>query len=392
MSLEAFITPQVLRWARENAGFSVDDIVEKLNRKRVTAEVILNWETGEERPTYAQFEELAKYYKRPLALFFLPRPPEEETLEQKFRSLPIQYIHNLPPKIRFLIRKAKVRQLDLIELYDGQPPQELDQLKKFREIFNNSGKHDIKKLARDTRDIMNVSLEDQTSWKDTDDALKNWREELNKLGVWVFKDSFGNEGEKYDGFYLPDNYFPIIYLNNNRSKSRQIFTLFHELGHYLLSKGGVCFRDNLEKILDGNFREEEIFCNAFAGEFLLPEDELHLTQMLSDEDIGKYARHYKVSREVILRRCREKGFIDWREYDQKVQIWKDRYLAATKKKDPSGNPFLTKKAYLGSRYLDLAFSKYYKQHISESQLADYLGVKVSSLPKLEAVVYHGGGQ
>ena len=395
MSLEALITPQVLHWARKNAGFSIDDVVEKLDQKRVTSEVILNWETGEKKPTYTQFEKLAKYYKRPLALFFLPEPPEEETLEEKFRSLPNQYIHNLPPKIRFLTRKAKVRQLNLAELYDGQPPKELDQLKELKKTSNDTRHYDIKQLARGTRKLIDISSEDQAKWKNIDDALKNWRERLTNLGIWVFKDSFGEEAKKYDGFYLADEHFPAIYLNNNQSKSRQVFTLFHELGHFLLSKGGICFRDNLEQRLDGNFREEEIFCNAFASEFLVPDDELYLTQMLSDQDIEKYAKQYKVSREVILRKCKDKGFIDWREYDQKVEIWRDLYLTKTKKKDRSsggGNPYFTKKAYLGDRYFDLVFSKYYRQHISESQLADYLEIKIGSLPMLEAAVYQGGNQ
>ena len=228
-------------------------------------------------------------------------------------------------------------------------------------------------------------------------ALKNWRNKLDNFGLWIFKKSFqrkpdlsDKEMEEYDGFYLPDDHFPVIYINNNKSKSRQIFTLFHELGHFLLSKGGLCFRSNLEQELKGKFQKEEIFCNAFAGEFLVPDDDLTLSQMPSDSEIKNYATKYKVSREVILRKCKDKQLIDWYGYNQKKEDWESEYNVTQKNKPTrGGNYYLNQKVYLGNRYLKLAFSQYYQQKISESQLADYLGVKVNSLSQLEVAMYQG---
>jgi ribosome-binding protein aMBF1 (putative translation factor) len=50
------IQPKVLRWARDRAGYSVEDIANQL--KRDPAEVRA-WETGDAAPTYAQLEKLA---------------------------------------------------------------------------------------------------------------------------------------------------------------------------------------------------------------------------------------------------------------------------------------------------------------------------------------------
>ena len=149
MNLEAYITPEVLRWARESAGFGIDKVVEKLAQKRVTPTTVTSWEAGEARPTYTQLEKLAAIYKRPIALFFLPEPPEEETLAEKFRSLPAQYINELPPGIRFIVREARVRQLELAELHNGAPPQELKQLK--------LSTTNIKQIAREVRGLLGVS-------------------------------------------------------------------------------------------------------------------------------------------------------------------------------------------------------------------------------------------
>ena len=80
MSERIPVNPEVLRWARETAGFDIDDVVEKIKRKRVTPVTIKSWEKGTTSPTYAQLERLAyEIYKRPLALFFFPKPPQEET-------------------------------------------------------------------------------------------------------------------------------------------------------------------------------------------------------------------------------------------------------------------------------------------------------------------------
>lgn len=390
--LAANITPRVLSWARESAGYSIEKIVGRFNQRKVTVDVIKAWEAGTARPSYPQFETLAKFYKRPLALFFLPEPPEEASLEEKFRSLPGQYMEQLPPRIRFLVRKARIRQLDLIELHDGILPEESRHLKELRQLTLSGKYTDVERIARRAREILGITIREQKGWANVNHALKNWRRKLEELGIWIFKDTFKEPPERTcDGFYLTDDYFPIIYINNSPPEQRQVFTLFHEFGHFLLSKGGLCFRDDLEQELNGIFQKDEVFCNAFAGEFLVPADSLHLTRrMPKDEEIEKYAKEYKVSKEVILRRCKDQGLIDWAGYNQRKKNWTDLYKRKEGRKSGSGgNYYRTQRAYLGSKYMELVFSHYDQKKISESQLADYLGVKVKSLPKFEAGIYQG---
>ena len=75
----------------------------------------------------------------------------------------------------------------------------------------------------------------------------------------------------FSGFCLYDTDFPVIYVNNNKAKNRQIFTLFHELAHLLMHTGGVDTRqDDYIEYLTGNNRRIEILCNQFAAEFLVP--------------------------------------------------------------------------------------------------------------------------
>lgn len=117
------INPVILRWARETGGFDIDDVVGKLKRKRITCETVASWEEGTASPTYAQLEQLAyEVYKRPLALFFFPEPPEEETPKQSFRTLPEAEISRMEPRLRYLIRQARVMQINLAELNDDVNP------------------------------------------------------------------------------------------------------------------------------------------------------------------------------------------------------------------------------------------------------------------------------
>jgi Zn-dependent peptidase ImmA (M78 family) len=86
-------------------------------------------------------------------------------------------------------------------------------------------------MAKRVRDYLNVTLSDQYAWADDDMALKAWRQSLLDVGIFAFKDAF--RVDDYFGFSLYDDVFPIIYVNNSSTKTRQMFTLAHELAHLL---------------------------------------------------------------------------------------------------------------------------------------------------------------
>ena len=97
------IEPSILIWARESLGLTLAEVALKLDKDRDT---IQQWEYGNAYPTLAQLEQLAyKIYKRPLAVFFLPKAPKETTPKQDFRTLPDNEITNLSPELRLFIRK-----------------------------------------------------------------------------------------------------------------------------------------------------------------------------------------------------------------------------------------------------------------------------------------------
>ena len=219
------INPSVLVWARETAGFSLNEIVKVKQLANVE-----KWEKGEESPTYAQLEKLAEKYHRPIAVFFFPKPPSEEAIEKSLRALSDQGLATVTPGVRFLFRKAKAFQLSLKELFEGQ--YELQERKLF--WMKALGEAPIPEITKQVRERINVSIGEQESWRDSDEALRNWRDLLADNGIFVFKDAFKNPN--ISGFCIYDDLFPVIYVNNSHSKNRQIFTIFHEVAHLIFKQ------------------------------------------------------------------------------------------------------------------------------------------------------------
>ena len=68
------------------------------------------------------------------------------------------------------------------------------------------------------------------------------------------------------------------------------------------------------------------------------------------------------------------------------------WAAQMKQKDAesSGNYYNSQHAYLGQRYIDLAFTRYYQRRFDRGQLAEYLNLKPKNLPTF-AEKFAGGG-
>ena len=258
------INPDIITWAREHAGYSPSDVFLTKNFPRID-----DWERGQTTPTYPQLEKLADKLKVPVAVFFFPVRPHVEPIQQSFRTLPSAQFAEIPPKIRLLLRKAKAFQLGLAELNQGRNPVAKLITRELRPRANAT----IEEIAADVRTHLGVSFQDQFEWNDNDVALKAWRRAFNDVGVYIFKDAFGHEHDEYSGFSLHDDEFPIVYVNNSTTRTRQIFTIFHELAHLLFHTSGLATSsDEFIDELSGDPRRIEIICNEMASKSLVPDD------------------------------------------------------------------------------------------------------------------------
>ncbi|MCF4099314.1 XRE family transcriptional regulator [Maritalea mediterranea] len=363
------ITPEIVTWARERAGYSIESLTSDFRR-------IAAWEAGDALPSYPQLEKMAEKFKVPVAVFFFPEPPDVPRIEETFRTLGPHQIAEIPPRIRLLLRKAKSFQMSLEELHSGRNPAErlITRDLAFRPT------QPIENIAVAVREYLGVTIEQQFEWRNVETALDNWRKALLEVGINVFKDQF--RAADFSGFCLYDEEFPIIYVNNTTAKSRQIFTLFHELAHLLFHTSGIDSRDDgfIEQ-LRGDNQRIEVICNNFAAYFLVPEENFDaaLTGLPPTEaTASELAQLFSVSRECIFRKLLDKGLVTRVEYETAADRW-----AKQGHRGSGGDYYRTKISYLGPEYINFAFGKYYQNHINYDELADILDTKPKNLDRLE---------
>lgn len=366
------ITPEVVTWARERAGFSVDAAAEDFRS-------IAEWEAGEAFPSYPQLERLAEKFKVPVAVFFFPAPPNLPRIEETFRTLGPDQIAEIPPRIRLLLRKARTFQMGLEELHGGRNPAERLIVRDL--TFRPTDR--TEDIAGEVRAYLGVTMEQQFAWGNAETALEEWRKVLLRVGVYVFKDQFREPN--YSGFCLYDDEFPIVYVNNTTAKTRQIFTLFHELAHLLFHTSGVdTTGDSFVNDLSGDDRRIEVICNRMAACLLVPEDSfdaIFAGQSPTEATATELAQLFSVSREFIFRKFLDRGLITSADYERAARRW-----AEQGQRGSGGDHYNTKIAYLGTEYINLAFQRFYQNRIDYNQLADILDTKPKNLTRLEEYV------
>ena len=383
----AGVQPSVIRWARESMGMSIEDVAHKLKR---SSEEVRAWESegSASSPTYAQLESLAyKVFKRPLAIFFLPAPPDEIQPTREFRTLPDADLQTLNADTYVQVRKAHAYQITLKEVFDGRNPGGKSIVRDVALDMQLS----VETQARSVRKILGISLEDQLGWKTDEHALKRWREAVEAHGIFVFKAPF--KQKDISGFCLLDADFPLIYLNNGTTKTRQIFSLLHELAHLLLNVSGISkFEQSYMSRLPVAERRIEQFCNKVAAEILIPSDDFGQqiaglpsdAESMQDHLYATLANRYGVSREAILRRLLDLERVSRAFYEQKAKLW-----ASQKKAASGGDWYASQNTYLSDKFAREVIGRHYRNQISVEQASEYLGIKAKNFAGLEQRILQG---
>lgn len=370
------INPQLLVWARESSGTSLEEAEKKFDNLR-------SWESGEDFPTYAQIKMLGAYYRKPIAVFFFPTVPEYKNIPASCRTLPDSMFSVFNRDVVKIVDWARAMQINLYELNNNLNPSKI----KLTSLDFNASNLDI--TAQQLRNFLQAPLTEQKKIQKKEDAFEYWRDRFYSIGVYVFKNAF--KDNSVSGFCIYDEEFPVICINNSLAFSRQIFTLFHEIYHLIIKTSGVDLLDDRGIFLSHNFdSSKERLCNSFAGAFLVPDDDFTKVasgKKLTDNFVQDLSNLYGVSMEVIWRKCLDRNWISNDYYNSKRDEINQEYFRYTeivkqKKKDSRGDYYNTQASYKGQHYMELAFSKYYSKKISLLQLADYMNMKISSLQGL----------
>ena len=391
--IEALVKSELLIWARENIGYSVNEAARKIN---VKPEKLEQWEKGISRPTIIQLRNLARVYKRPSAFFYLPKPPKAPEEIRDFRRVKDDIIPQKPPHLLLEIRRARYKRQIVIDLSE-----ELNiEIPFFNKVATLSKKPE--NLANEIRSILNISTDEQLEWENRYRALDKWKAAIEGQGVLIFQTSHTCKipMSEMRGFSISEEIYPTIVLNSKDSPSGKIFTLLHEFVHLMLNNGGIC---DLEEYRSPRSNEErtEVFCNRVAGEVLVPRYSLLENNIVgskvgklewTDFELRNLAKRYSVSVEVILRRLLILGKTTDDFYQSKRRTFLESYDDLDKQRKEVGKyaPYhrLVIRS-LGKFYINLVLNAYRQEIITSSDVSDYLGTKLGSLNKIEEEVMRG---
>lgn len=363
----------ILKWARETAGVSIQDVADKLGKD---VEFVANVESGNQSVTYSQLRTLSyDVYKRPIALFFYPSPPIDDPVEKDFRSIQASEGALLDRDTRLKIREAKYHQLSLYEL---NPDTRESKFILTEHLKRNTNLRDNPTVIRT---LLGVSIDEQKSFRNSEFAFKRWRRALEDMGIYVFKGAFKNLN--YCGFTLYDEIYPIIYVNNKNTYSRQIFTLFHEMYHIITKNSDIsCIDESSYDALCFAHKSIEQKCNAFASSVLLPKDdfnkELSYRDEINDSNtedvVNELAELYSVSRETVLRRLKDISLVSNDIYSSLASKWSGQ-MRRFKSDSQGGNSIATMMTYLSGKYLSIVSDRYSAGQITSEQLMQFMKVK-----------------
>jgi Zn-dependent peptidase ImmA (M78 family) len=235
------------------------------------------------------------------------------------------------------------------------------------------------------REYLGIPLEEQLAWRSKEVAFSHWRDALESAGVFVFKDAFRQD--EISGFCLYDQHFPLIYINNSLAWARQVFTLFHELAHLMFRTGGIDkVRDDYIEHLRATDRRIEVFCNALAAAFLVPDNDFEKRigrAPVDEKRIGKLSNLYSVSREVVLRKLLDRERVSQSDYERLSARWIEE-ARRSRGRSKGGDYYATQRTYLSNTYLNLALGAYYTSAIDIHRLADLLNMRVDTAREFES--------
>jgi Zn-dependent peptidase ImmA (M78 family)/transcriptional regulator with XRE-family HTH domain len=387
-SIPALVRPALLIWAREKAGFKIQDAAAKAD---VEIETLRSWERGESLPTISQLRKLGEVYKRPIAVFFLPSPPTDFDAQREFRRLPGLTPEKESPQLRLALRLALFRREAALNLYRqlGEP------IPKFN--AKAQPHEDPETVGIRLRKLLGITWQQQLAWTNAYVAFNAWRNAIERLGILIFQTG-DVELKEMRGTSVPHGPLPVIVLNNTDAPHGRIFSLLHEFVHILLANGG----HNTSAMEGKRLPEDQLLervSNRIAAAALMPREEFlaevskHHDALIGDESaLNKLAARIKASPEAIFRRLVSLHKVTTGLYRKMRREWQNRSWFTTPSGD--GGPTIEVRivSALGRAFTSLVLEGFHRNAVSASDVSDYLGIQLKFIDRIEKQLLPGPGQ
>lgn len=391
MAEKAFITPNVLKWARESARITEEVAAAKVS---VPVEKLLKWEQGESQPTIKQAQLLAKVYKRPFALFFLPEVPRDFQPLQDFRKSGSKA---LTTSSVFIIREIQQKQSWISDLFSENQEEPIPFVGRFT-IKDNP--------LIVANDILKTLKINPLAYR-SENPIKEWIDAAETNGVFVSRTSFIHsrlklDSEELQGFAISDKHAPFVFVNSDDWNAPQLFTLVHELAHIWIAETGISNEIDPDLTQKDRFHPVELFCNEVAANALIPRDfilSIELNLLHNAKEIFKISKSLGVSSFAFLVRAMNLNLINFQSY-QKLKKQADldyadflrkesEKKARIKESGKQGGPnyFLLQLNRNGRLFSQTVLDAFRGGFIEPTLASNLLNVQVNKFQKLESQLF-----
>jgi len=391
MAEKAYITAKVFKWARESAKMTEEIAASKV---AVSIDKFKDWETGEDYPTIRQAQTLAKAYRRPFALFFLPDVPTDFHPLQDFRKTGSK---DLSTSSIFIIREIQQKQAWISEVNENNNENRVPFIGKF------TIKDNPVFVANDILATLNIN---PLNYKSNNPIIE-WIDKTESNGIFISRTSFIHSRLKLDsneiqGFAIADDFAPFIFINSDDWNAPQLFTLVHELAHLWIAETGISndVEPSIKNTVDYN--PIELFCNEVAANALMPKeyiDNLDSKAFTNAKEVFKNAKTIGVSSYALLVRALNLDIISLSAYKQLKHLADIEYNEFLKKEEAKKIKQKEKEKQGGPNYFLLQLnrnSRLFTQTVLDafrggviepSMASNLLNVQVNKFSKLEAQMY-----
>ena len=383
VSHSAPINAAVLRWASKRRGLSLAGLRKTL---RVSEAEIGAWEQGTTHPPYAKAQQLAKALRIPFGFLFLSAPPPDDVPLPDLRTRRDRPPEAPSPDLLEVINDALRRQ----EWYREQAEETgMTPLPFIRKYSMTSGASTV---ADNMRNILRVTEDVRRSCNSLESYLTRLTRNAELAGILVMRSgvvkhdtSRALSADEFQGFALCDDLAPVIFINVQDAVAARIFTFAHEAAHLWIGESGISAPSRItDKVSWSDAAMIERFCHSVAAELLVPRMELwELWPQNGGTALdlaGQFARHFWVSRIVVLRRAFDLNLIDRSEFFAAVEQVK-RHERSPKKAE-GGNPYFTIPARNSARLTDSVLGALRERRLVHTDAGALLAISQPTLLKL----------
>jgi len=379
MSTPAYVTPQIIGWARRRAGISVDQLAGSMKVNTVNVEA---WERGDQIPSFSKAEDLARRLRIPFGYLFLSEPPADGVPLPDLRTETGERPDN--PSLDFieLVQNTLLKQQWYSDYLRDSHSAKLPFVGSARVGAN------ITQIAEEMRRWLGINQQMRDRCNSWEKFKTEFVRSAEEIGVLVMRSGVAGSNihplsvHEFRGFAIVDAVAPLVFLNVRDAKSAQIFTLAHELVHIWLGESGVSNPHPQQRSTEET-NVIERFCNRVAAELLVPS--IAVSQMWDqkktlDQNVKRLVRIYRVSRYVVARQVYELDKITRDQYldylDNHKNLWKPKETVDDESDGNFYNAFAARNSHVLIAGIVRALAENRVTYLDASRL---LGIKMATL-------------